>query len=266
MGVFNKERHINAFEVDALDPTFLKPEEHTFLFFGSNLSIVRMLSGKRENYTQGTIEFREVSLKPSDLLGQKCSHSKKVVETVHTAAIGIHQNHVKYLFDESEFPAWFAKQDKDKLKPYRFVRPRRRILQVDGGSFRLRINQGEPCEEYEFEGLIEIPFASVAAMAKAPVPQASSDLGSLVAPSASPAASPAGSQGMSMYGAPSSPEPGAGRGMTMVSGSPTGGGGLAGLAAPGAGLGPKAQSTMVLCPHCSQPVRLRFETGKLDDP
>lgn len=285
MSVFNKDRKVNAFEVDSEDPIFLRPDEHTFLFFGASHNVVRMLAGKKENYTAGTINFKEVSLRPADLVGNRCSHSKKVVNEIHTACVGIHQNHVKFLFQESEFVDWFGKQDKEKLKPYRFVRPRKKTLFVEDSSFQIQINNGERVAEYTFEALSEIPYSSVASLASGTKiepgsagGQAAGGLGSLVAaPSmvAAPSADPSmsmegvdagwrggGSAGMTdVGGAPSRPSGGAG--MTMAGEALVPGGDLAGLGGGvGAGAGAGATQTVVVCPHCSQPIMFSFQAKK----
>jgi hypothetical protein len=285
MSVFNKDRKVNAFEVDSEDPIFLRPDEHTFLFFGASHSVVRMLAGKKENYTAGTINFKEVSLRPADLVGNRCSHSKKVVNEIHTACVGIHKNHVKYLFQESEFVDWFGKQDKEKLKPYRFVRPRKKTLYVQDSSFQIQINNGERVEEYTFEALSDIPYSSVATLAsgqsrvEAGAPGGAGNLGSLVAApsmvaSADPGMSPegvdtgwrGGGAGMTDVGAVAPGRPSGGAGMTMAGEAivPGSGGDLAGLAAaPGAGgVDVGATQTVVVCPHCSQPIMFSFQAKK----
>jgi hypothetical protein len=297
MGVFNRNRTVNAFEVDPDDPMFLRPEEHTFIFFGASHSIVRMLSGKKENYTAGTIGFREVGLRPTDLVGKPCSASRRPVEEIHTACVGIHQNHVKFLFHESEFPAWFAAQDKDSLKPYRFVRPRKRTMVVDGGSFKIQINNGEKIEEYTFEGLTDIPYSAVAALATPesrldPRPGgdagSASGLASLVgAPSlVSSVSSISGETGMSSAGetgVDAGWRGGGGSagmsemrdlaasrsaGMTMageaiIPGAAGIGTGAGGGHAVGFGGGTATTQTMVVCPHCAKPIMFSFQATKI---
>lgn len=288
MSVFNQGREVNAFEVVPDDPMFLQPDEHTFLFFGASHSVVRMLAGKRENYTAGTINFKEVSLRPSDLIGNRCSHSKKVVNEIHTACVGIHQNHVKYLFHEAEFADWFAAQDKEKLKPYRFVRPRKKTLIVEGSSFELQINNGEKVSEYTFEALSEIPYSSVAAMAGGesrvdPAGAGAGGLGSLVAaPSMAPTAvRPGGGQpegvdtGWRGGGASVSPgmtDPGSrpqlmmssAAGMTMAGEAVIPGAGAGTAGAPLTGAGPTTQ-TVVMCPHCTHPIMFSFKASKIGE-
>lgn len=284
MGVFNRDRTVNAFEVDPDDPMFLRPEEHTFIFFGASLSIVRMLSGKKENYTAGTIGFREVGLRPTDLIGKRCSASKKMVEEIHTACVGIYQNHVKYLFLESEFSAWFAAQDKEKLKPYRFVRPRKRTLIVEGSSFKIQVNNGEKLDEYSFEGLADIPYSAVAAMASGesrvetaarPDP---GGLASLVAaPSLVSASRTSAETGMdSGWRAPDSAgmsevrdqAVAAAAGMTMAGEAViphSGGGGAGPSMTTGAGFssGSATTQTVVVCPHCAHPIMFSFQASKI---
>ncbi len=253
MKIFGKDREVNAFEVPSDDPAFLRSEENTYLFFGANLLVVRMLSGKKENYTAGTIQFRELGLKPADLMGQKCSHCKRAVEEVHTACVGLHQNHVKTLFHESCFARWFSAQDKTKLQPYRFVRPRKRTLIVEGSSFQIQINQSDKVPEYTFEALHEVPYSSLGELAEGQTPpQAGSAAASMFQ-----AGSMMGDPGASRAG--SGVDPG-GQGMSLVGG----GASLAGLVAPSPGAGGGSQTqTMILCPHCSQPVMLSFEARKL---
>lgn len=284
MSVFNKDRRVNAFEVDPDDPIFLNPNEHTFLFFGASINVVRMLTGKKENYTAGTINFKEVSLRPADLVGNRCSHSKKVVNEIHTACVGIHQNHVKYLFQESEFVSWFGKQDKEKLKPYRFVRPRKKTLYVEDSSFQIQINNGDRVDEYSFEALSEIPYSSIASLAstdtrvEGSAGAAGNSLGSLVS---APSLVAPGGEAMSLAGVDAGWR-GGGAGMSEVAGGPSrpsggagmtmageaivpgaGGGDLAGLAAgPGAGVGVGATQTVVVCPHCAQPIMFSFQAKK----
>lgn len=287
MSVFNKDRRVNAFQVSSEDPMFLRPEEHTFLFFGASHSVVRMLAGKKENYTAGTINFKEVSLRPADLVGNRCSHSKKVVNEIHTACVGIHQNHVKYLFQESEFVTWFGKQDKAKIKPYRFVRPRKKTLYVEDSSFQIQINNGERIDEYTFEALSDIPYSSVASLASGESrvegggsPRAGADLGSLVAapsmvaaPSDDPSMSTEGvdvgwrggeGAGMTDVGGAAPSRPSGGAGMTMAGEAlvPGSGGDLAGLAASPGPAAAGATQTVVVCPHCSQPIMFSFQAKK----
>lgn len=283
MGVFNRDRTVNAFEVDPEDPMFLRPEEHTFIFFGASVPIVRMLSGKKENYTAGTIGFREVGLRPTDLIGKRCTASKRTVEEIHTACVGIHQNHVKYLFHEAEFAAWFAAQDKASLKPYRFVRPRKRTLMVEGSSFQIQVNNGEKLSEYTFEGLTDIPYSAVAAMASSesrvetpPQESGGGGLASLVAaPSLVASSAPAEETGIDggWRGAGAGMSEvrdqslAAAAGMTMageaiVPGS-GGGGGMGMGPAPGLNPGSATTQTVVVCPHCTQPIMFSFQASKI---
>lgn len=257
MSVFNKERTLNAFDVDPEDPSFLKAEDHTFLFFGATHSEIRMLCGKKENYTAGTITFKEVGLKPTDLMGQRCFQCKKPVEEVHTSCIGIHQNHVKQLLHETCFSKWFASQDKEKLKPYRFCRPRKRSMMVEGSSFKIQINNGEKLDEYAFSGLSDVPFSSIAALA----PADASGVGSMVPapPLASSGPGTSVEPGMSGWGAGVAAGSG-GQGMTMAGGSVP----MPSMAPASVGAsGGITTQTMIICPHCSQPMMLSFEAKKI---
>lgn len=274
MDIFQKNRYIDAFKVSAEDDVFLKSEEHTFLFFGATHQVVRMLSGKKENYTAGTIAFRELGLKPTDLMGQRCTQCKQSVDEVHTSCVGLNQNHVKQLFHETCFHKWFSSQDKASLKPYRFVRPRKRLLKVEESSFRIQINNGDKVDEYTFAGLVDIPYSSIASLNDGSVAASASTYGAAgAAPSLVPAAGGAGPSmagagpsmvdgGMSLAGLAGG-GPGANEGMTMAAPS-AGAGSLAGLAAAG-GAGGQRTSTMIMCPHCTKPVMLSFDASKVGE-
>lgn len=157
---FNTDQ-LNAFNVDPEDEVFLRPDENTFLFFVPGSPKLQLLFGKRENYQKGTIDFKELSLVTTDLLGQRCLCCKNQVQEVANLCVHLQKGRVKALMHETCFAGWFVNQNKASLNPYRFVRPRKRKLTAEGSSFNVKAGEAPPVAELSFTGLREISFEEI---------------------------------------------------------------------------------------------------------
>lgn len=152
---------LNAFNVDPEDDVFLRPEENTFLFFVPGNTKLQLLFGKRENYQKGTIDFKDLILVTTDLLGQRCLHCKEQVQDVSNLCAHLQKGRVKTLMHETCFASWFVNQNKSSLTPYRFVRSRKRKLTAEGSSFQVKAGNAPPVAELSFNGLRSISFEEI---------------------------------------------------------------------------------------------------------
>jgi len=159
----DKKPGINAFEINGDDPMFLKPREFSFIFFSNALPRVRLLFERHENYQQGAIQFCELTLTATDYLKRLCLCCQKPICSAGDCCLAVNQKQVVAVVHEGCFKQWLDASDKGKISPYRLLRAKREKLSVDGGSFKVQINNGTPVEEYVFSQLIPIKIDDVSA-------------------------------------------------------------------------------------------------------